>query len=247
MSAPLLRLGSFSFEGLESPERIHIKSRQRLAVHHLASGLSTVDCLGEDTEVVSFQGIFSGRNAAKRIRSVDYLRTQSQPLWLTWGSQALYVLIHELGLDYSSGLWVPYKLSCYVVRSSGPYSVTETGTAFASAAAQVEDVLGLLQGTGISPASDQTAALITLATSDYDVPPPVALAGMQSLVCSINEQISTLGGILDGNSQSNSEFPLRQTPWISDSITNAGLEAVLILARNRMMNVLVSASSVSQQ
>ena len=66
MSEFLLTLGSFSFQGFDSPSSILVKSKQRLAIHHLGSGFSTVDCLGEDNEVASFHGTFTGANAAAR-------------------------------------------------------------------------------------------------------------------------------------------------------------------------------------
>src|SRR5580704_3308322 len=102
MSTPLLTLGPFSFAGLESPEQVLLKSKQRLAVHHLGSGSTAVDSLGEDFEIASFRGVFSGINAASRIRSIEYLRLQGTPLLLTWGSKTLSVLIREFELSYSS-------------------------------------------------------------------------------------------------------------------------------------------------
>ena len=197
MSTPLLTLGTFSFEGFEVAQQIRLKANQRLAVHYLGSGLSTIDCLGEDCESLAFGGTFSGSNVAERIRSIDFLRVQGQPLRLAWGSQALFVLIHKFDLDYSSTLWVPYELTCLVVRSVDPTAVCEQDTVFTSAATQVADVLSLLQSVGSSLTSDQAAALTTLAASNYDIPPQGALAITQSLINSISEQIATLGNGLD--------------------------------------------------
>ena len=68
-----LTLGPFIFEGLEVPERIVLKSRQRVIVHHLGSGASAMDSLGEDPQSITFQGTFTGPNTANRIRSIDHL------------------------------------------------------------------------------------------------------------------------------------------------------------------------------
>ena len=247
MSDSLLTLGTFSFEGLESPERIHLKAKQRIAVHHLGSGVSISDCLGEDCEVISFRGIFSGLIAAERIRSIDYLRLQGQPLRLTWGSQTLSVLIQEFELDYSSNLWVPYKISCYVVRSAGPGSEVQADLVIASPVTQVGDMVDLLQGTGADPTSVQTAALTALATLNYDIPSQDALAETQYLISSINEQLEALAAVLQGSSRSGNGLTLRETPWIADSVANSGTEAALVLARNRVISVVVTAEGINQQ
>jgi hypothetical protein len=117
MSYALLRLGPFSFEGLESPQEIQLRARQRLAIRHLGSGSSAIDYLGTDYETVSFRGVFSGTNAADRIRSIDHLRVLGMPLVLSWSSRTLSVIIRQFELDYSSDRWIPYRLTCYIVRS----------------------------------------------------------------------------------------------------------------------------------
>ncbi len=246
MSTPLLTLGTFSFDGFELPQQIRLESNQRLAVHHLGSGLSTIDCLGEDCEIVSFRGTFSGTNVAERIRSIDFLRVQGRPLRLAWGSQALLVLIYKFDLNYSSTLWVPYELSCLVVRSSNPSVLNELDTLFTSAATQVGDVLGLLQSIGATLSSEQATALTTLAGLNYDIPPQGALAITQSLISSISEQITALGNTLDTGNLASPDPPARLAPWPDDCVANAGLEATLILARNRLSSAIISAESVSE-
>ncbi len=247
MSSSLLTLGPFSFEGLESPEKIHLKTKQRLVVHHLGSGLSVTDCLGEDCEIASFRGIFSGANAADRIRSVNYLRLQGLPLSLTWSSRALSVIIQEFDLDYSSDRWIPYKLSCYVVRSIGSVAQNLADLVFSSPSIQVGDMLGLLQDTGVTATSNQTEALITLATLNYDVPSSSALGQAHQLVDSITNQLVVLGQTSQESRPASGGLPPGDTLWMSDLVTNTGLRTALILARNRAMNVVVHAESSSQQ
>ena len=247
MSNPLLRLGNFAFEGLESPERIHLKANQRLAVHHLGSGMSIADCLGDDCEVVSFRGIFSGKNTAERIRSVHYLRLQGLPLSLTWGSQALSVLIHDFELDYASDLWIPYRLSCYVVRSNNPGVGTQEDSISASPITQVGDIINLLRVTGANPISDQTAALGALARLNYDLPPPDALVEVQSLVISINKLLATLADTSRYRVPNSQGLLLGENPWITDIVSDSGQEAALILARNRIISIVVNAECVGKR
>ena len=90
---PQLSLGSFLFEGLESPERIIVKKHRRLMVHRLGSGGAIADWLGDDCPLMSFQGIFSGANAINRARTLEELRTDGRPLVLTWDMQSSFVLV----------------------------------------------------------------------------------------------------------------------------------------------------------
>jgi hypothetical protein len=242
----LLSLGTFSFEGLESPEQIHLKTKQRIAIHRLGSGLSIADCLGEDCETASFRGIFSGASAVDRISSLDYLRIQGMPLTLTWGSQALSVIIQEFELDYSSDLWIPYKLSCYVVRSTGTSENVSADETTATAATQVGNMLSLLNTTGINPTSGQVAATTALAMLNYDLPSPSALSQAQELVHSIDNRLARLASITPDDALTDPGSDHEQANWINAMVTNLGLRAALVLARNRLMSVVVRAESINQ-
>ena len=247
MANPLLKLGPFSFEGLESPERIHVRMRQRLALHHLGSGRTTVDYLGNDHETVSFRGIFSGVNAAERIRSIDYLRVLGAPLVLSWNSKALTVIIRQFELDYSSELWIPYRLSCYVVRSINAGAADPTDVMSASPGTQVSELLDLLESTSINPTSGQADALLTLATMNIDVIPSDALGQAQGLINSIDDQLVAFndppqGDILDDQGSAEGGNSYMQT-----IVTNCGQQASLLLGRNRVMSVIAQAQDISQQ
>jgi hypothetical protein len=246
MSNPLLTLGSFSFEGLESPQKIQIKSKQRLAIHHLGSGLTTTDYLGDDSQVASFRGIFSGTNAGDRISSIDYLRRRGDPLALIWGPNALSVIIQKFELDYSSNLWVPYMLTCFVVRSAVSGMTILADATSASPVSQVSDMLSLLQNTNVDPTSGQTSALVTLTTLNYDTPPADALGQVQALVSLIDDQLATFGTVSQGDETSGGSF-YGETNAISDMVANLRLQTALILARNRVMDAVVRAEGVYQQ
>jgi hypothetical protein len=145
-------------------------------------------------------------------------------------------------------MWVPYRISCYVARSSvDPGTEVVADILSASPIAQVSDVLSLLQDSGVSSSSNQTSDLVALATTNYDMPPPSALDNTQNLVESINNQLAALGdtsqdgGLLERGGARGEAF------GISDIVTNFGQKTALILARNRIMNVLVRAESVNQQ
>lgn len=245
MSESLLTLGSFSFQGFESPSSILVKSKQRLAIHHLGSGFSTVDCLGEDNEVASFHGTFTGANAAARIRSIEYLRVQGQPVALIWGTRSLSVIIQALELSYVSNQWIPYKLTCVVVGSTG----LETGTALDPISetpdTQVGDILNLLQGSYISPTSEQVAALAELAAMNYDVASPGAIQQASELVASVNIQIVTQDSAVQSLGGLASVAREKLAAAMVDVVATAGQEAALVLAGNRIVSLIVNSQNVN--
>lgn len=246
MSKPLLVLGPFSFEDLESPDRIHVTTKQRLAVHHLGSGYSAVDYLGEDLATISFRGIFSGVNAADRIRSIDYLRLQGAPLVLSWNARTLSVIIKEFELDYSSDRWIPYGLTCYVVQSGNLGAEDPTALMSASPGMQVSEALGLLNGAGLNPTSDQVDALLTLTTLNFDTPPSAALGLAQELTNSINEQLTVLSDCAQSELLIDPDSSIDEVSYMAALVTNYGQQAALTLGYNRVMSVLMCAEDVGQ-
>jgi|HubBroStandDraft_1064217.scaffolds.fasta_scaffold06338_5 hypothetical protein len=246
MSTSLLMLGSFSFEGLEAPESILLKTKHRLVVHRLGSGSSSIDSLGEDTEVVSFRGIFTGTNATARSRMIEQIRSQGTPVNLTWNSKTLSVVIRDFELNYSSNQWITYKLSCYAVNSYNDGVVISTNGAFASADTQINDIVSLLQNTGISPTFDQITAINELATLDFDVAPAGALQTTQALSDSIDSQLTSVYQISPVNEGGPLEFPHAEASSLIETVLNAGQVAALMLARYRLTCISVSAEAIDQ-
>jgi hypothetical protein len=244
MSNTLLTLGTFIFESFEAPEKILLRSKQRLVVHQLGSGRAIIDSLGEDYKTVSFSGIFYGQNAIARIRSLDYLRIQGMPQPLTWGSKSLSVLIQKFELSYTSNQWVPYKLSCLVLSVTNPIDSNPQDLISISPDVQLVDILGLLQSTSVIPTSLQTAAIVRLATLAYDVAPPDALQQARGLVGSVDTQLAIQASTsADADaSASSSLIPLR----FADGVSGAGNQAALVLVRNRLMSIIVGAENVNQ-
>jgi hypothetical protein len=246
MPTPLLTLGSFAFEGLESPERILLKSKQRLVIHHLGSGLTTIDSLGEDYEIVSFRGIFSGKNAASRIRAIEHLKTQGDPLPLVWSSRLLSVLIHGFELNYTSGRWIPYRLTCHVVHPSDPRLALASNIMSGSPAVLVNDIVTLLQYTDINPEPPHITGLLELAEMDYDMASSEALNQGRDLV----QQVETRVAVLEREGQEyRSDASQPYEAEVSDMAAlsvGVGEQANLILALGRLMEITVRAERVSQ-
>jgi hypothetical protein len=247
MPNPLLTLGSFSFIGLEVPERILVRAKQRLSVHHLGSGVSITDSLGEDCETISFGGIFTGTNASERIRLIEYMRLQGNPVPMVWCSKAVYVIIEEFELSYSSDQWIGYKVSCRSVCSNNLAAIITSDIMSVSPDIQVSDILDLLHGSGINPRPDQAEALAELAALDYDVAPSDATQQVQSLLEMIENQLSELNlGTWNGG-QDTSVSSLTPNCELAEIAADAGQQAALVLALNRTLDISVRAACVNQQ
>jgi hypothetical protein len=246
MSTSLLILGPFSFEGLEAPESILLKTKQRLVIHRLGSGTSSIDSLGEDIEVVSFRGIFVGTNATARSRAIEQLRSQGTPVDLTWNSKTLSVVIRDFELTYSSNHWITYKLSCYTVSSySKGFAILASETPV-SVDVQINDIVDLLQNTGISPTLDQISALNELANLNFDLAPAGALLTAQVLCDSIDNQLANVDQGSPIEATGTLEFPHAEAASLIGTVSNAGQLAALTLARYRLTCISVSAEAVDQ-
>jgi hypothetical protein len=247
MSDSLLTLGSFSFYGLEAPERILLKSKHRLVVHRLGSGSSSIDSLGEDPEVVSFRGIFTGVDATVRSRAIEHLRSQGVPVNLTWNSKTLSVVIRDFELNYSSNQWIPYKLSCYVMNPCSERVAISTNETLVSPDTQINDFVSLLNDTGIIPTFDQLTALGKLASLSFDIAPVGALQETRALCSSIDNRLTSLDLISSSDQMRVTGLPRAEASSLIGMVSNAGQLAALVLARNRLMSISVSAEAVEQQ
>lgn len=115
MSGTLL-LGPVQFAAFELPERIIFGGSQLLSVHQLLGGLRVIDAMGPDDTDVTWGGIFSGSDAALRARLLDTLRATGAPLPLIWDGFFYTVVIRSFLAEYQNPHWLPYRISCAVLR-----------------------------------------------------------------------------------------------------------------------------------
>ena len=154
MSDFSLTLGPVAFAGFELPSSITLGGRQRLAIHRLPGGLRIIDALGADPADLAWSGIFTGPDAAIRARTLDTLRITGAPLPLAWDAFLYTFVIESFEADYRSPWWIPYRLSCAVLRDE--------------AAALIADVVGLLPGITVDLAAAGTyaaAAAVAISTN----------------------------------------------------------------------------------
>jgi hypothetical protein len=116
MPDTVLLLGPVVFQEFEVPSGINFGGRQRLALHRLPGGARIIDALGRDDAQIAFSGIFSGSDATLRARSLDELRASGLTLPLTWDVFFYTVVISDFHADYRNNWWIPYRITCTVLR-----------------------------------------------------------------------------------------------------------------------------------
>ena len=116
MANTTLLLGPVVFTDFEVPCGINFGGKQRMAVHRLPGGARVIDVLGRDDTDISFSGIFCGDNATLRARLLDEMRALGALLPLTWDVFFYTVVISQFQADYATSNWIPYKITCTVLR-----------------------------------------------------------------------------------------------------------------------------------
>ncbi len=176
-----LLLGPVAFRDFEIPSAINFGGTQRLAVHRLTGGARVIDALGRDDTDITFSGTFTGTDATLRARLLDELRAAGTLLPLTWDIFFYTVVIARFQADYQQGAWIPYRLSCTVLRdeasaliqaavSLGADVLADAGTALAQAApagidlTQAQAALAVSQAT-VRGTSAYTAAQTAVSTA----------------------------------------------------------------------------------
>ena len=163
MSTTILLLGPVVFQDFEVPSGINFGGKQRLAVHRLPGGTRIIDVLGRDDADICFSGIFCGNNATLRARLLDEMRALGTLLPLTWDVFFYTVFISQFQADYATQNWIPYRITCTVLRdeasavietalSLGASVLSDIGTGNSQAAAGGVDISSL-QSTLSDPSS----------------------------------------------------------------------------------------------
>lgn len=111
-----LLIGPVLLQGFELPDHISWGGAQRLIVHRLPGGGRVIDSLGRDDADITWTGVFTGADAGLRARLIDVMRAGGRPWPLTWSSFFYSVVIKNFDVDYRKENWLPYRLTCTVVR-----------------------------------------------------------------------------------------------------------------------------------
>ncbi len=211
MSDFSLTLGPVAFAGFELPSSITIGGRQRLAIHRLPGGVRIIDALGPDPADIAFAGIFTGPDAADRARLLDALRVAGAALPLAWDAFLYTVVIERFEADYRSPWWIPYRLTCSVLRDEAAAAVTAVTEL---APTITSDLLAA------GPFAAAAVAAVSL--------PGATTSGSAAYVAAQSTLAATLTGL---NAQVTAAQPALQSTDLPTASAAAGLLASLASAR----------------
>jgi len=157
MSTYLL-LGPVLFQDFELPERISWGGKQQLAVHRLPGGARVIDAMGRDDKEITWSGIFSGNGGSGRARLIDLMRAEGSVWPLTWEAFFYSVVIAGFDADYSRSNWIPYRITCTVLRDEAEALVLAVASLAADALSDLSSAVGFGGGIDLSSPLNALAA-----------------------------------------------------------------------------------------
>lgn len=116
-----VKLGDFTFQEFEVPERMPFGGHQALRTHDLVGGTRVVDSMGGFEDRIEWSGLImtpkgSQTGAVSRAKRLDSLRRAGQQLVLTWHEFTYTVLIETFVAEFERFYQIPYKIGCLVVQ-----------------------------------------------------------------------------------------------------------------------------------
>jgi hypothetical protein len=222
MAEGALLLGPILFQDFELPEQVRWGGRQRLTVHRLPGGVRVIDALGRDDADIVWSGVFSGGDAAVRARALDLMRAEGGFWPLTWDWFFFTVVIARFEADYARANWIPYRVTCTVLRDETAAAVEAT----VSLATSVLSDLTTAQGLGSSVALG--AAIGSLGTTQATQPGSSAYVAATAALAGASQQINA--GIAATEGQLAGK-PCTDAAALTTSTDLAGQLAALMAAR----------------
>jgi hypothetical protein len=178
MGGTTLLLGPVLFQDFEAPGGINFGGAQRLVVHKLPDGTRVVDALGRDDADICFSGIFTGSNATLRARLLDELRAQGLPLPLTWDAFFYTVVVSQFQADYTTSSWIPYTITCTVLRDEASALIETAVSLGASLLSDLAMASTQASGAGVDLSSVQSLLSDPSATTRDTAAYGTALSGI---------------------------------------------------------------------
>ncbi len=200
MAGIRLILGSVVFRDFEIPSGINFGGRQRLAIHELANGRRVVDSIGPDESEISFSGTFSGADATLRARLLNSLRATGGASKLTWDVFVYTVVLSNFEASYENPAWIPYHISCTIVRdeaSSDPFAPIPIGS---SVQADLDVAVNMCTNSNIDFTDAKSSVVDSDATTLGTVEYIDAMSSIQLLRLAMSQEIGSNEATLLSNS-----------------------------------------------
>jgi hypothetical protein len=116
MSDTVLLLDTIAFRDFEVASGVSFGGVQRIVQHELPGGVRIIDAMGDRPSQITISGTLSGSEATERARALTVLRSQGAVLPLTWDVFFYSVVVQSFQADFKSSFWIPFRLTCAVLR-----------------------------------------------------------------------------------------------------------------------------------
>lgn len=185
--AGTLLLGPVLFRDFELPGRIEWGGRQRLSIHHLPGGQRVIDAMGRDDAAIAWSGTFSGEDGAARARLIDLMRAEGTAWPLSWGRFLYTVVVQSFSVSYERANWMPYRISCAVLRDEAEGLVAQVAGLAQSVGADLLAAAGFGLDTSVAQSALAAPDATRLGSAAYDG----AQAGVGQLSASAAQGFAT--------------------------------------------------------
>jgi hypothetical protein len=187
-----LLLGPLLLQDFELPARISWGGAQRLAVHRLPGGQRVLDAMGRDDAPITWQGVFTGADAALRARLLDLMRANGSIWPLIWDTFLYSVVVSKFEADFMRVNWIPYKLELTVLRDEAEGLVEDVLSAGAAVLGDMLAADGLAPALGLGGAGTDAAGLSRLGAAGPLLESGLAAAGAGLLGASLASPAAVL-------------------------------------------------------
>lgn len=216
-----IQIGSVGLSAFEVPSSVRFGGTQRVAIHRLYGGGRVVECLGPDPSEISFEGAFTGPDAALRARTVENLRVSGQAVWLTWDSFRFNVVVQTLAADYRSPWWIWFRIVCVVASTSGP-AVSALAATAGQIADDVASVVSAVTDLGLDLTGFQSALVGSQILVEGTSGQAAAQSALSVLATGLTGVIATQSSTLDAGIGGGSTEPWGVARNISTAVASAG-------------------------
>ena len=227
----ILVLGSVLFQDFEVPSGIGFGGRQRLTVHRLPGGTRVIDALGRDDAQITFSGFFSGPDATLRARSLDEARVAGVALPITWDVFFYTVLISDFRAEYQKSWWVPYRITCTVLRDEASAVIQPTTSIVTSLLSDLNVAAGEALNGGVDLSSLQGLVAAPNATIRSTAAYTMAQTSMIEAQTAIDASINIADAALPTTSLFNADTPEDGASSLLSAVNVAGQLSSLTTAR----------------
>ena len=166
-------LGGMQLIGVEVPTFFDRVGRMDAAIHQVIGGDRVVQVLGPDTQRRELTGYFVGPAAAENCQLLEAMRDAGQPLLLTIGVWAEYVLVTTVVVRYAAlGTVLRYTVQAEPLSVSLGDPIVTTQTILSGVLADMQQFCDAIDGLstnfpGVGTLQEQSTNAAVLASTNY--------------------------------------------------------------------------------